>query len=136
MLFKPNGERAKPTLYGHRGFFFAALICSDLTNIAHRRDLRGEIDALFALEWNRDTKTFASLVESTANDLHVFVVQANNRRFGDSRIRAPASQDFERDVVQVKGGVVTTMCLARSTINYCVLNSAASRKTPSSSRCR
>lgn len=104
-LHRPDGAKAKPTLYGHRGFYFAPLICSDLTNIAHRRDLRGSVDALFALEWNPDTKTFASLVESTANDLHVFVIQSNNRKYGDSRIRAPANQDYARDVVQVKGGV-------------------------------
>lgn len=104
-LFKPSGNRAKPTLYGHRGFFFSVLICSDLTNISHRRDLRGEVDALFVLEWNPDIKTFASLVESAANDLHAFVIQANNRTYGDSRIRSPASQEYARDVVQVKGGV-------------------------------
>lgn len=104
-FFKPTGARAKLTLYDHRGFFFSVLICSDLTNISHRRDLRGEVDALFALEWNPDTKTFASLVESAANDLHAFVIQANNRKYGDSRIRSPASQDYARDVVQVKGGV-------------------------------
>lgn len=97
--------KAKPTIYGHRGFYFAPLICSDLTNIAHRHDLRGAVDAIFALEWNPDTKTFASLVESTANDLHAFVIQANNRMYGDSRIRAPASQDYARDVVQIKGGI-------------------------------
>lgn len=104
-LFKPAGDRAKPTIYGHRGFFFSVLICSDLTNISHRRDVRGEIDALFVLEWNPDTKTFSSLVESSANDLHAFVIQANNRTYGDSRIRSPASQEYARDVVQVKGGV-------------------------------
>ena len=104
-LFKPIGNRAKPTLYGHRGFYFSVLICSDLTNISHRRDLRGEVDALFVLEWNKDIKTFASLVESTANDLHAFVIQANNRTYGDSRIRSPASKEYARDIVQVKGGV-------------------------------
>ncbi|WP_446333222.1 RNA-directed DNA polymerase [Burkholderia pseudomallei] len=104
-LYKPMGPRAKPTVYGHRGFFFSVLICSDLTNISHRTELRGNVDALFALEWNPDTKTFASLVESAANDLHAFVIQANNRKYGDSRIRSPASQDYARDVVQVKGGV-------------------------------
>lgn len=105
VLHKPTGAKAKPTLYDHRGFLFSPLICSDLTNISHRRDLRGEVDAVFALEWNPDTKTFSSLVESTANDLHAYVIQANNRKYGDSRIRAPASQDYARDVVQVKGGV-------------------------------
>lgn len=105
LLYKPTGARINPTLYEHKGLFFSLLICSDLTNIAHRHDLRGSIDALFALEWNPDTKTFSSLVESTANDLHAFVVQANNRIYGDSRIRAPTQKDYERDIVQVKGGI-------------------------------
>ncbi len=126
MLFRPSGARAKPTLYGHRGFFFSALICSDLTNISHRRDLRGEVDALFALEWNPDTKTFASLVESTANDLHAFVIQVNNRTYGDSRIRSPASKDYARDVVQVKGGVNDYYVLGE--IDYEQLRSEQRRK--------
>lgn len=105
VLHKPVGVKAKPTLYGHCGFYFSPLICSDLTNIAHRHELRGAVDALFALEWNPDTKTFSSLVESTANDLHAFVIQANNRKYGDSRIRGPASHEYERDIVQVKGGI-------------------------------
>lgn len=105
VLYRPSDAKSKPTLYAHRGFYFAPIICSDLTNIAHRHDLRGAVDAIFALEWNPDTKTFSSLVESTANDLHAFVIQANNRMYGDSRIRAPASKDYARDVVQVKGGI-------------------------------
>lgn len=104
-FFRPTGMQAKPTVYDHRGFFFAPLICSDLTNLMHRNAIRGEVDALFALEWNRDIKTFAALVEASASDLHAFVIQANNRRFGDSRVRAPTVHDYQRDVVQVKGGV-------------------------------
>lgn len=103
-LFTPPTTE-KIAIFEHCGFSFSALICSDLTNIAHRNRLRGKIDALFALEWNQDTKTFASLVESAASDLHAFVIQANNRAYGDSRIRAPATEDFARDVVQVKGGI-------------------------------
>jgi len=104
-FYCPNGMDSKPTVYDHRGFFFAPLICSDLTNLSHRHVIRGEIDALFALEWNPDTKTFASMVEASANDLHAFVIQTNNRLFGDSRIRSPAAKDYERDVVQIKGGI-------------------------------
>ena len=103
-MFEPEGLQAKPTVYAHGDFCFSVLICSDLTNISHRFQLRGQIDALMALEWNPDTKTFAPLVESTANDLHAFVIQVNNRTYGDSRIRAPARIDYSRDVVQVKGG--------------------------------
>lgn len=125
-LFKPTGAKARPTVYGHCGFFFSPLICSDLTNISHRRDLRGEVDALFVLEWNPDTRTFASLVESAANDLHAFVVQTNNRKYGDSRIRAPASQGYARDVVQVKGGVSDYYVLGE--IDYKQLRAEQRRK--------
>jgi hypothetical protein len=104
-MFIPSGHAAMPTVYQHNNFFFSVLICSDLTNISHRNELRGRIDALFALEWNPDTKTFASLVEATASDLHAYVVQINNRLYGDSRIRAPMIQDYSRDIVQVKGGI-------------------------------
>jgi len=104
-MFEPIGLGAMPTVYQHNNFFFSVLVCSDLTNISHRNDLRGRVDALFALEWNPDTKTFASLVEATASDLHAYVVQANNRLYGDSRIRAPIIHDYARDVVQVKGGI-------------------------------
>lgn len=94
-----------PTVYVHGGFCFSVLVCSDLTNISYRTLLRGHIDGLFALEWNPDTKTFSALVESAATDLHAFIIQSNNRSYGDSRIRAPATEDYHRDTVQVKGGV-------------------------------
>ena len=105
VFFYPSPEMQRPIVFNHNGFYFSILICSDLTNISHRYELRGQIDALIALEWNRDIKTFGALVEASANDLHAFIVQANNRLYGDSRIRAPACDDFARDIVQVKGGV-------------------------------
>jgi hypothetical protein len=95
----------RPQIYIHGDFCFSVFICSDLTNIAHRNTLRGHIDCLFASEWNQDIRTFSPLVESTANDLHSYVVQVNNRQYGDSRIRAPFARDYMRDVVQVKGGL-------------------------------
>lgn len=80
------------------------LICSDLTNIDNRRSYQGHVDTLFALEWNRDVNSFASLVEAAAQDLHAYVVQVNSRQYGDSRVRAPAVESYHRDVVQVRGG--------------------------------
>jgi hypothetical protein len=103
-FYYPKDIFAKPTLYEHQGYCFSILICSDLTNISHRNELRGQLDSLFVLEWNRDVKTFSSLVEATSIDLHTFVAQVNNRLYGDSRVRAPADADHQRDVVQVKGG--------------------------------
>lgn len=103
-LIEPKGMSGMPTVYSHGGYEFSVLICSDLTNIANRNRLRGQVDALIALEWNSDTKTFSPLVEATASDLHAFVVQVNNRLYGDSRIRSPVKNDYNRDIVQVKGG--------------------------------
>ena len=75
-----------------------------LTDIQNRARLRGEIDNLFVIEWNKDVNSFSSYVESAALDIHSYVVQVNNRKYGDSRIRAPYKESFFRDIVQVKGG--------------------------------
>lgn len=103
-LLKPKYEPARKAIIQHGSFRFGILICSELTNIDFRQRLRGEIDALFVPEWNKDTNSFASLVEASALDIHCFVVQANNRIYGDCRIRAPFAEPYQRDVVRVKGG--------------------------------
>jgi hypothetical protein len=91
-------------VYAHGGHFFGVLICSDLTNIDNRRHFQGQVDTLIVLEWNRDTSSFAPLVESAAHDLHAFIVQVNSRQYGDSRVRVPARDSYARDLVRVKGG--------------------------------
>jgi predicted amidohydrolase len=126
-LFTPKGSAARTRVYSHRGFCFGVLICSDLTNIVHRHALRGAIDALFILEWNPDTATFASLVEATAIDLHAYVAQVNNRLFGDSRLRVPAKIDHMRDVVRVKGGENDYFVIGR--IEFIKLRKEQRRKT-------
>lgn len=100
---KPKHPYGRP-LYTHGRFCFAVLLCSDLTNINNRRALQGAVDSLFVLEWNPDVDTFSYLVESASHDLHAPVIQVNNRKYGDSRIRAPFKNDYDRDVVRVKGG--------------------------------
>lgn len=95
---------SKPPIIQHGDFRFALMICSELTNIRYRADLRGEIDALFVAEWNPDTDTFNALVESAALDIHAYIIQCNNRQFGDSRIRAPYKDRWKRDLLRVRGG--------------------------------
>ena len=102
-LFKPWSA---PTVINHGEFQFALLICSELTNVAYRTALRGKVDALFVPEWNKDTETFSTLVESTALDIHAYIIQCNNRQYGDSRIRSPHKNNWERDIIRVKGGIV------------------------------
>lgn len=125
-LYRPTGKLALPTLYVHRGYCFSILICSDLTTISHRNAICGELDTLYVLEWNSDIKTFSSLVEATSMDLHTFVVQVNNRMYGDSRIRVPAKEDYLRDVVQVKGGISDYYVLGQ--IDYQALRQEQRRK--------
>ena len=94
-----------PPIINHGGLHFALLICSELTNIAYRRALRGKVDALFVPEWNQDTESFNTLVESAALDIHAYIIQCNDRQYGDSRIRAPHKESWKRDIVRVKGGI-------------------------------
>ena len=94
----------KKDIYQHGNFFFSTLICNELTDIENRARLRGKIDSLFVIEWNKDVNSFNSYIESAALDIHSYVVQVNNRKYGDSRIRAPYKESYHRDIVQVKGG--------------------------------
>jgi hypothetical protein len=92
-------------VYRHQGFCFGVLICSELTDIQNRQRFQGKVDALFIPEWNRDIESFSALVESAALDVHAYVAQANNRRYGDSRMRAPMKAHYLRDLIRVKGGL-------------------------------
>lgn len=108
---KPDKVWKTPPIIQHGDLRFTMLICSELTNIRYRADLRGKVDALFVPEWNPDTETFNALVESAALDIHAYIIQCNDRQYGDSRIRAPYKDSWRRDVLRVKGGVT----------DYCVI---------------
>lgn len=110
-LKRIGGVQLVPENYGqtcniiqHGNFFFGLLICSELTNINYRAELRGLVDAIFVPEWNSDVEMFGSLIEAAAYDVHAYIIQCNNRRYGDTRIRIPAKDHYHRDVVRVKGG--------------------------------
>jgi hypothetical protein len=109
-LNKPQNEVAP--IYVHGDFCLGVIICSDLTTAEHRLRFQGGVDALIVIEWNSDVETFDFLVESTAHDLHGYIVQVNNRQYGDSRIRVPRKRDYERDVVRVKGGMADYFVIA------------------------
>ncbi|MDD4864238.1 MAG: RNA-directed DNA polymerase [Alishewanella agri] len=104
LTLSPQTAWQKPPIIRHGDFYFAVLICSELTNIHYRSALRGKIDALFVPEWNSDIDTFNALVEASALDIHAYIIQSNNRKYGDSRIRAPAKDSWARDILRVKGG--------------------------------
>jgi len=94
----------KPCIH-HGDLWFGLLICSELTNLDYRSQFRGKVDVVFVPEWNPDTESFSTLVESAAADIHSYIIQCNDRQYGDSRIRAPAKESYQRDLVRVKGGI-------------------------------
>lgn len=105
MEMKPVNIWKNPPILQHGDFRFALLVCSELTNIRYRAVLRGKVDALFVPEWNPDTQTFNALVESAALDIHAYIIQCNDRQYGDSRIRSPSKETWQRDILRVKGGI-------------------------------
>lgn len=40
-----------------------------------------------------------------------YIIQCNDRQYGDSRIRAPFKESWQRDLLRVKGGIT----------DYCVI---------------
>lgn len=91
-------------VYIHNGVNFGVMICSELQNSKARIRFQGAVDALMVLSWNKDLDTFASLIESAALDVHAYTVLVNNRKYGDSRVRAPAKETFLRDIARLRGG--------------------------------
>lgn len=98
-----KGHRTKP-VYIHNGIHYGVMVCSELQNGKARMAFQGNIDALFVLSWNQDLDTFSALVEAAALDMHAYVILVNNRKYGDSRVRAPAKESFMRDVARLRGG--------------------------------
>lgn len=101
----PSTTWEVPPIIQHGDFYFSLLICSEFTNINNRAPLAGRIDALIIPEWNQDTDNFNALVESSAGDIHAYIIQCNDRSYGDSRIRVPAKERYERDMIRIKGGL-------------------------------
>lgn len=113
----PKNEKEILPIYEHGKFHFGVLICSDMTNPENRVRFQGKVDGLFVLEWNPDVKTFSFLVEGAAHDVHAFIVQVNNRLFGDSRVRAPYRVEHMRDSVRIKGGIEDYFVIAELDFN-------------------
>jgi len=104
-LGKADRSRCLKRVFDHFGFEFGILVCSELTDIENRQRFRGKVDGLFVLSWNQDLESFGSLVESASLDVHCFMALANNRKYGDSRVRAPYKNAWRRELARVKGGM-------------------------------
>jgi hypothetical protein len=90
-------------LFRWRGSSFAIYNCFELASIEDRSLFKGKVDFIVASEFNRDINYFSNIVESAARDLHCYVVQVNDSRFGDSRIVSPSKSD-SMNPLRIKGG--------------------------------
>ena len=97
-------------LYDWNNFWFSVYCCYELTSITDRSIFQSYIDALIAVEWNKDTNYYSNIVESLSRDLHCFCIQVNTSEFGDSRITRPSKTE-SRDILKVKGGKNTTVLI-------------------------
>ncbi len=100
----PDETKEDHAIVKHGGFCFSVLVCSELTDIENRSRLRGLVDALFVLAWNKDINSFSPIIEAATLDLSAYVIQCNNNKYGDSRIRVPAKETYMRDLVRLRGG--------------------------------
>lgn len=112
----PEVNEPSYDLFEWRGAHFTAFNCFELSNIEHRSRFRSKIDLLVASEFNKDVNYFSSIVESSARDIHCFVAQVNDSKYGDSRITQPASTN-DRDLIKVKGGKNPTILVDTINLN-------------------
>ena len=66
-------------------------IRDEFENSKERLSFQGLVDA------------FSSLVESATLDVHAYTIFVNNRKYGNSRVRSPSKQSFQRDLARVSG---------------------------------
>lgn len=107
VLRKDASSKMRVVVHGDKkhNLSFSLLICSDLLDIDLRARLRGNVDLLIVPAWNRDVNTYSPLIEAAASDIHCYVAMSNAREYGDTRLRCPAKEPYNRDVIRLRGGV-------------------------------
>lgn len=63
---------------------FCPLICYEATDIKVRALLKDDVDYVFTIAYNKDTKYFNSIGMSTSRDLFCFYVECNSSLYGSS----------------------------------------------------
>lgn len=96
-------KRAQYYVFEWCGVNISSMVCFELTDICARAQLKGLCDLLAVPVFNKDTKYFSNIIESTVRDLFTFVIQANTATYGDSRITGPYNHD-NKDILRMKGG--------------------------------
>lgn len=99
----PKYTGVKPKIIHYKKNYFSVLNCYELTDINYRADLVGKVDFVVAIEHNKDTNYFSNIVGSVSRDIHAYIIQVNDSKYGDSRITQPSKTDL-MDLAKIKGG--------------------------------
>jgi hypothetical protein len=99
----PEVKNPSYDLFKWQGCHFTTFNCFELSNIEHRSRFKSKVDLLIASEFNKDISYFSNIVESSARDIHCYILQVNDSRYGDSRVTQPAKSET-KDLIKVKGG--------------------------------
>ena len=99
----PKSKSIHYDLFHWKGIDFSCYNCFELTSIEERALFKSKVDIIFASVFNRDTGYFSDIVETTARDVHCYMVHVNTAQYGDSRICQPTAAE-NKDIVKVKGG--------------------------------
>lgn len=102
-LAVPKSKSSRYHLFRWRGASFAIYNCYELASIEDRAVFKGHVDFIVATEFNRDTSYFSNIIESAARDLHCYIIQVNDSKFGDSRVVSPSKSDL-MNPLRIKGG--------------------------------
>ncbi len=121
----PKPEIFRYDLINWRGLYLAPYYCIELADISHRTLFQSKVDLIVASEWNADVSYFSNIVESLSRDIHCYVAQVNNSKFGDSRLTQPSST-VKKDLLKLKGGLNNTILVGE--IDYKSLRAFQSKK--------
>lgn len=95
-------------LFNWNNIWFSVYCCFELASIKERALFQSYADMMIAVEWNKDTNYYSSIIESLSRDLHCYCVQVNSANYGDSRITQPSNTET-RDILRTKGGINKTV---------------------------
>lgn len=98
-----NKSVAEYFIYNWSGISLSPLVCFELTDVIARAIIKGKCNVIAASVFNPDTTYFSNIIDSTARDLHSFIIQANTSFYGDSRVTGPYDRD-SKDIFKIKGG--------------------------------
>lgn len=98
-----NRDIAEYQIFNWKGVRLSPMVCYELTDVMARALLKGKCDFVAAPVFNPDATYFSNIIDSTARDLHAFVIQSNTSYYGDSRVTGPYDRD-SKDIFKIKGG--------------------------------